>query len=261
MNRAENATAIGKGGGGVLPLFRKEVRQLLHKPGAVASAVLFPLLFLVIMPGAMAFFGSMGMPVSPMGGVPMPPGLADLSTGNPGLMLRDFNLPLFVALVGVFEPAFLAVYTIVSEKEKKTIDLLLALPLSLVDIISSKLVAIVAVSLAVTLPLLVADFVILAVMGALEVIYVLGFVFLLFTALMFSTSVAMTLGLAAKDYRTANNLSGILMGPLILVMLGILIVLPMGVYRMFLLGGLLLALCLAVTFVGVKRYTLERLAV
>jgi ABC-type Na+ efflux pump permease subunit len=180
---------------------------------------------------------------------------------NPGVAFRDFSLPLFAAMVGMFEPSILAIYAIVSEKERKTIDLLLALPLTITDIIASKLAAIVALSGAVIVPLLVIDFGFIIYQGAGDAVAMFGILLVLLAAIFFSTVIALVLGLAAKDFRTANNISGFLIGPLILVIMGFQFLMPIGWYRPYLLAALLAGLGLIVLWVSLKRFSLERLAV
>jgi ABC-2 type transport system permease protein len=260
MSNVTSATMTGKASGAFAPLFKKEVRQLLHKPGALATAILFPVFLMVVVPGLMAFFGSKGMATSPVAGLPLPPGLAALATSSPMIMLREFNMPLFVGMVALFEPSLLAVYAIVSEKERKTIDLLLSLPVTLADIVNAKLAAIIAVSLAAMFPLLLIDFAFLAIQGVGEPIYLLGFIFELLAGITLSTAVALILGLLGKDYRTANNLSGLFLGPMLLVVVGASLVLPFGATRLFILGAFFLALGLAVFYLGMKRFSLERMA-
>ncbi|MCL5257096.1 MAG: ABC transporter ATP-binding protein [Chloroflexi bacterium] len=87
-----------------------------------------------------------------------------------------------------------------------------------------------------------------------------GILFELLAGLAFSTATAMVLGVLAKDYRTANNMTGFLMGPMIPVTMGIILFGPFGPWRLFIEGGLLLLLAYAVTHAVLKRVTLERMA-
>lgn len=240
-------------------LLGKEIGQLLHKPGAVASAIAFPFFFLLVIPAAMLIFGGEGMSVSPVGGIPFPTALNSDAMSQPGGMALLF-LPMYVAITGLVLPSVLAIYAVVSEKEKKTIDLLMALPVSLTDIVVSKLLAVIGISLAVTVPMLLIDFGLVAYKGAADPLLFVGLLFELLAALAFSAASSLVLGLLAKDYRTANNLSGAFMGPMIVVLLAAVLLVPSGLLKTGLLGGLMAVLAIAITFVAVKRISLERMA-
>ena len=58
----------------------------------------------------------------------MPPGLM---VTTPAEMLTHMTFPLFMVIGGLVVPSVAATYTVVSEREKRTIDLLTALPISL----------------------------------------------------------------------------------------------------------------------------------
>jgi ABC-2 type transport system permease protein len=240
-------------------LLRKEIGQLLHKPGAVASAIAFPIFFLLIIPGAMLIFGGEGMTISPIGGFPFPTALNDPSMSQPGAMALMF-LPMYVAITGMVLPSVLAIYAVVSEKEKRTIDLLMALPVSLTDIVVSKLLAVIGISLAVSVPLLLVDFGLVVYKGLGDPVLFVGLLFELLAALAFSAASSLVLGLLAKDYRTANNLSGAFMGPMIVVTLAAVFLLPSGLLKAAAIGCLMLVLALSITYVAVRRISLERMA-
>lgn len=241
-------------------LFHKEIRQILHKPGAVASAIAFPFAFLVLIPAVMALVGGDNVTMTPVGGIPFPTALNDEIMSRPGGPLANIFVPLYVAITGLALPSILAVYAIASEKEKRTIDLLLALPVSVGDILTAKLASVTGTALAVTFPLLLVDYGLILYSGLFDPVLFAGIALELLAALAFSTATAMVLGLLAKDYRTANNLSGLFMGPMIPVSMAIIFLGPFGPWRLFIEAGLLLLLALAITYVALKRVTLESMA-
>ena len=98
---------------------------------------------------------------------------------------------------------------------------------------AAKLAAISVLTVAITVPLALIDFVLLLVLGLvdsaadrrLSLPVVLG-------AGLFSVASAIAVALFARDIRTANNLSGLFMGPMILLALGFSVLfLPWGFYR------------------------------
>lgn len=238
-------------------LFVKEWKQAVRNRSAVLSATLFPVLFLLVIPLAQAYMASQGLMVSPVGGVPLPPGLADAS---PEAMFSQFTFPLFLVLGGLVVPSMAAGYTIVSEREKRTIDLLLALPISLGQIVAAKIAAVVALALAITLPLLLVDFAGLILLGVVEPLLLAGYGLELLASIAFSASSAVAVGLLARDFRTANNLTGAFIGPVILATLGFNLLLPWGLLRLALHAALLLALSVGVLVAALRVVSLERFA-
>jgi hypothetical protein len=102
--------------------------------------------------------------------------------------------------------------------------------------------------------------VLLGVLDAFDPLYALAFIFELLGAMVFSTAGAIVLALVARDYRTANNLSGLFIAPSLLGVLAAMILLPSGVYRLFLLGFIFLAIGVVIIWLALRRFTLERLA-
>jgi ABC-2 type transport system permease protein len=239
-------------------LLWKEFRQLPRKRGAMLSATLFPLLFFVVVPAInMAAMrtspGSVNTPV----GVNLPPGIGAVAR-NPEAMLTSFLLPLFVMIAGLMLPSLLATYTIIAERERRTLELLVALPVSVKDIILAKLGAVLGIGAGICLPLLAIDSVLLITLGFGGLGDALLLLWLLLAALAYSTASALLLSLLAKDFRTANNVTGALVGPLILVAMGIIVFLP-PVVAPLLLGAVLWLLTAAAVAVSLRWLTFEKL--
>lgn len=239
-------------------LLWKEARQLPRKRGAMLSATLFPLLFLLVVPvlNMVALRNSPDTMNTPVG-VNLPPGMGALAR-NPEAMLSGFLLPFMVMISGLMLPIMLATYTVIAERERRTLELLVALPVSVTDIILAKLGAVLAVSVGICLPLLLIDSVLLIVLGLGRLEDALLLLWLLVAALAYSTASALLLGLLAKDFRTANNITGALVGPLILVAMGIMMTLP-PVVAPLLVGALLWLLAIVAVVVSLRWLTFEKL--
>ncbi len=239
-------------------LFGKEWKQALRNRPAVVTATFFPLLFLLIVPMGQAYAASRGMTAFQMTSGPVvPPGL---KTASPEEMFSRFTFPLFLVMGGLVVPSVAATYTIVSEREKRTVDLLLALPLSLGQIIAAKLAAVVVLALAITLPMMAVDIALLTALGLADPTVLAGYLFELLGALTFSASSAVAVALLAKDYRAANNLNAALMAPMIFLAMSFTVVLPWWPHKPAVLGVLLLVAGLGLLVITLRRINLERFA-
>lgn len=241
----------------VATLLWKELRQVPRKRSALLSAILFPLLFFVVLPAANFAALRKGTMAAPTLGVALPPGLMPMSA-NPELLMRDFLLPLVFTLGGLVVPAITAAHTVITERERHTLELLVALPVSLEQIVLAKLLAVLLLALAISLPLFAVDAAAMVGLGMGTPADVAALLFLLVAALLYSTASALLVSLLAGDYRTANNLSGALLGPTILVTVGVLTLLPGSVLRVIALGALFVALAAAATVIALRALTVER---
>ncbi len=110
------------------PLLGKELRQVLRSRGALLSSTLLPLLLLVVTPGIQYYtLVIVATPQTLRGAAavePSPFGLSD----DPKVVFSQVLLPLFVALSGLIVPSVAATYTVVGERERRSLDLLGARP-------------------------------------------------------------------------------------------------------------------------------------
>ncbi|WP_026370298.1 ABC transporter permease subunit [Kallotenue papyrolyticum] len=242
-------------------LMRKEWRQLRRSRGALLSALFFPTLFLLIIPGgqmlALASGADAAMRSNLPAGVPLPPGLAAMGN-DPRALLRMLLLPLFMLLSGLIVPAMTATYTLIAERENRTLELLVALPVRVTQILLAKLLVILLLSGGITLPLFAIDAALLLWLKLATPGLVLVFLLLLIAALAYSTASALLISLLAKDFRTANNLTGALISPLILLSLGVLLGVP-GTWSIGLLVLLYALAALGAALIALRVITFERL--
>jgi ABC-2 type transport system permease protein len=240
-------------------LFGKEWRQLVRSRGAMLTALLLPLLMLVVIPGLQMLglrgAGPQALNLPP--GTPLPPGLAGLGT-DPRALLRFF-LPLFVVLGGLIVPSVTASYILISERESRTLELLVALPVRVGQVLLAKLLALLALAGLVTLALFSIDAVLILMLEVGSPGFVLALLLVLLAALGFSTTSALLVSLLARDFRTANNINGLLLGPTILVSLVTVLAVPGSVLPCLVLAGLLTAGAVSCTFVAMRLVTFERL--
>src|SRR6185369_6070661 len=140
-----------------------------------------------------------------------------------------------------------------------TLELLVALPVRIEQVMIAKLLATLAASSMMSVPLLLIDIVALPMMGAASVEQVVALPVLLVAGLALSSSIALLMSLLAKDFRTANNIGGAMLAPTIILTLIGGMLLPGGVVRPL---GIALVYGVIAFFVmrhALKTVTFERL--
>lgn len=212
-------------------LFRKEWRQLIAGKSALLTGAILPLVLLGLVPMVMSASARVPMHGS---GRPLPPSmqiglLGDISE-DPRHIAGSL-LPIFVAIVGMVLPTMMASYLLITEREKRTLELLVALPVRIEQVMIAKLLATLAASSMMSVPMLMLDVVLLPSVGAASFEQVVGLPILLLAGLSLSTSIALLMSLLAKDFRTANNIGGALLAPTIILTLLGGFLLPGGVIR------------------------------
>jgi ABC-type Na+ efflux pump permease subunit len=240
-------------------LFRKEWRQLLRSRSAVLTALVLPFVLLVILPGVQILGTRAGM--NQLNNLPpeakLPPALV-AAAQDPQAMLRLMLLPM-LALGGLIVPMVTASHSFIAEREGRTLELLVALPVRVGHILLAKLGAILALSSLVILVFFSVDAVLLLVLEVASFGYVLALLLLLLGTLSFSTASALLVSLLARDFRTSNNVGGLLIGPATLTCLLLTLVVPDPTWAALLLATLFASAAVAATFIALKVVTFERL--
>ena len=184
-------------------LFRKEVRQFLRSRQAVLTGLLLPALLMVVAPGVQLLSANSAGARSDIPAVV--PGLSGIHDVRS--IFLYFTFPLFVVLAGLMTPSLAAVYTVISERERRSIELLVALPVSVTDIVTAKLGANLAVAAVTLAPLFAVDAAVILLVTTAGPLFVLAAFLVLLSALTASIGVSLLLALVARDFRTANNLN------------------------------------------------------
>ena len=239
----------------VRALLDKELRQLGRSRGALVSGTLLPLFLLVIVP-LPQLAGLRATPTLMREGVPLPPGFSDL--GDPGRLFALLLYPLFVTITGLIVPSLAATYAVVQERERRTLELLVALPVSVRQILTAKLLSLLGLGVVLVVPFFALGVTIPLILGAITAWQAILLLVLLGAALVCSTCVALVLALLAKDFRTANNLNGVLFLPIMMLTAGVLLSVPGEVKLIVLSAALLgcagLAIVIATRWISFERY-------
>lgn len=235
-------------------LLGKEFAQLGRSRAALVSATLIPLLLLVIVPvpQLIAFSKApINIPELPGGG---PAGLQSLRGAD---LFVQLLYPLLVTICGLIVPSLAASYTIVSERERRTLELLIALPVRLTDILLAKLLSILILGTVVTVPLFAITATLVVILDVAPAGTVVLLLIPLIAAVICSTCLSLLLTLLARDFRTANNVNGVLFFPVLITTVGVLGAVG-GSARFFVLGVTLLTLGAIALVIGARWITFER---
>lgn len=242
-------------------LLRKETVQLLRSKSALATATLLPSLLLLFAP--LSLLATL-VDVDQKGWVSVLPANFNPPRGLVG-MERDssvivrFMLASLVSMGGLVVPAVAASYTMVSERESRTLELLAALPVSIRQVLTAKLGVILAMSTAVTSAMLALDVAVVLRLQMASVGYALSLFPLLVAALLYSTASALLISLLARDFRTANQMGGALLGPTTVVAVWVLAFGPPGAPAVLILAAIFLAAAALALYVALRVVTFERL--
>jgi ABC-type transport system involved in multi-copper enzyme maturation permease subunit len=238
-------------------LFWKEVRQLTRNTAAMLSSLFVPAVLVVLAP-VLALLASNTAPYQELE-VPRLtrslPGLAVVQNGQ-GYFLY-VTLPFLFVLAALLTPILSATHTLIVERERRSLELLMALPVVVGDILTAKLAANLATAVATIVPMYLVDTVVILSLTDAPTGYVLGGLFLLLSTLVASAGISLLLALLARDLRTATYQGGMLAVPP-LFLTGLCVVFVPGLGRFVVLGLLMLATGCGALYAGLRWLTTER---
>jgi ABC-type transport system involved in multi-copper enzyme maturation permease subunit len=238
-------------------LIAKEMRQWSRNPGAFLSSVILAMLLVGIAPVLAVLFSK----TRGYSDLWLPPSVKSL----PGLrVVQDaqslflyFILPALFVLATLVAPILTGVWTLITEREQDSVEMLLALPVVVDDILTAKLVAALAGSAIFIVPMFAAYALVIVTVTAAGVAYVVWSSFLVGSTLVAAAGVNLLLALWARDQRTASYYGGLLAGGPLLVTSLSLILIP-GLARFVVLGLLMLFMGFGSLYAGMKWVTFER---
>jgi ABC-2 type transport system permease protein len=238
-------------------LFWKEVRQLTRNTAAMLSSLFMPAVLIVLAP-VLALLASRTQPYHDIH-VPAVtatlPGFDVIHDGE-GYFLY-ITLPFLFVIAALLTPILAGIHTLIVERERRSLELLMALPVLVGDILVAKLAAILATAVATIVPMFAVDAVVIVSLTGAGMAYVLAALFLIITTLVAAVSASLLIALMARDLRSATSLGGMLSVPPLLLT-GLCVVFVPGLGRFVVLGLLMLGLGCAILYGGLRWLTSEQ---
>ena len=237
-------------------LLWKEIRQIGRNRTAMLTAAMLPFIILFLAPiqllVAMHFGGGPG--IEELSDTPLP-GFADVT--DPSQLLVQFFYPMFLVMGGMLLPSLTTTYAIVAERERRSLELLISLPVTVGEIITAKLLSVLAVTAVIGLPYVAIVITLLLILGVADAAAIPALLAPFVAAVACSTGISLLLTLLARDFRTANNLSGAFIVPALLITVGTLGAVG-GPGRTYILALLLLALGAVAVYAALRWVSVER---
>lgn len=236
----------------IRPLLWKELRQVGRNRTALLTAGILPFVILFLAPIQillqLKLAGARGIPTNSFPGIDM---------NDPSQLALQLIYPLLFVMGGLLLPGLTTAYAIVAERERKSLELLVSLPVTVNEILAAKLLMILTVTALVGLPYVAAVLTLIVVLGlgGPEVIPALLAPFV--AAVVCSTAMSLVLTLLARDFRSANNLNGAMFVPVLLLTLATLALAP-GASRTYVLALVLLGLGALALLLAMRWITFER---
>jgi ABC-type transport system involved in multi-copper enzyme maturation permease subunit len=191
------------------PLFRKEARQIMRSKRTVVAAALVPALMLIFVTAGDIVTLRLGFGSKPIYL------LSSAHAVSGEYLLRHFTLPVLVTISALVTPSIVMGDVLFGERERRTLDLLVALPISALDVVLAKLAAVLLFAVSVTVPLFAVNVVIVSAFGYGSVPQTVALCELMLAAIAYSAGSALLIALVAGEARAANIVSGLLLGPIV----------------------------------------------
>lgn len=242
--------------GVIRSLLWKETLQIGRNRTAMLTAAMLPFIILFLAPiqllVAIHFGGGQG--IEQLRDSPLP-GFADVT--EPKLLLVQFFYPMLLVMGGLLLPSLTTAYAIIAERERRSLELLISLPVTVAEILTAKLLAVLAVTALIGLPYVAIVITLLLVLGVAGPETIPALLAPFIAAVACSTGISLLLTLLARDFRTANNLSGAFIVPALLLTVGTLGAVG-GPARTYVLAALLLGLGAVAMFAALRWVSFER---
>ncbi len=218
-------------------LMKKEWRQLRANRVALGTSLIPPTLFLVLLPSFLiSATAAAGPGTGGRRGPPIDLGLIGDLGRDPG-RVPIYLLPFFAGMAGTILPVMLAVHAVITERETRTFELLVALPVRLFDVLAAKMLTVMLFSSVVAGTALAVPLLQLAFRGSISLPEVLALYFELFCAMAAGTTSALMVAFHARDFRTAQNVTGIYVVPFVMITVVVALVVGGSVSRPLVLGA------------------------
>ena len=201
-------------------LFGKEARQITRSRRTVGAAAAVPALMLVFVTLADILTLRLGF-----GGHRIFL-LSSARSVAPDYLLRHYTLPVLVTISALVTPSIVMGDLLFGERYRRTLELLVALPVSAFDVVLGKLGAVLLFALIVDVPLFAANVVIVSSLGYGSFSQTVALAELLLASIAYSAVSALLVALVAGEARAANIVSGLVLGPIVPVLGAILAGVP-----------------------------------
>ena len=190
-------------------LLRKELKQVLRSRKTVIAAAMVPALMLLFV----AFGNILTLKV---GFASKPIYLLSSSRRVSGpFLLQHYTLPVLVTISALVTPSIVMGDLLFGERERRTLDLLVGLPVSVYDVVLAKLTAVLGFAVCVTGPLFALNTLMVSAAGYGAAAQTGALAMLLVGAVFYSTSSALLVAVVAGEARAANIVSGLVLGPVV----------------------------------------------
>lgn len=230
------------------PLFRKEIRQITRSRRTIAAAMLVPFIMLTFVTLGDILVLKLGFGSHP---IYM---LSSARSVSGSYLLRHYTLPVLVTISALVTPSIVMGDALLGERERRTLELLVALPLSVVDVVLAKLAAVLSFAVIVTVPLFLLNVAIVSWAGYASVEQEVALTLLMVGAIAYSASSALLVAVLAGEPRAANIVSGLVLGPVVPV-LGLILAAVRGVEAF-----VITAVCLALLAIGALMWSTRLLS-
>lgn len=238
----------------IRPLLWKELRQIGRNRTAMLTASLLPFLILFLAPIQLLVSMKLGgQNLRQLESSPLP----GFSGTDPMQVVVQFFYPLLLVLGGLMLPSLTTSYAIVAERERKSLELLISLPVTVSEIVTAKLLGVLVVTAIIGVPYVAIVLTLLLVLGVADASIIPALVAPFIAAVACSTGISLLLTLLARDFRTANNLNGLFFVPAMLLTLVTLGGVG-GPGRVYVLTAVLAVLAAATVLAALRWVSFER---
>jgi len=237
-------------------LLWKETRQLGRNRTAMLTAAMLPFIILFLAPIQLLVATHLGggPRLDELRNAPLP-GLSGVTDSNQ--LLVQFFYPMLLVIGGLLLPSLTTTYAIVAERERRSLELLISLPVTVGEILAAKLLAVLAVTAIIGLPYVAVVLTLLMILGIADAATIPALLAPFLAAVACSICISLLLTLLARDFRTSNNLSGAFVVPALLLTITTLGAVG-GPGRTYVVAVILLALGGIALFAALKWVSVER---
>lgn len=190
-------------------LLQKELRQITRSRRTVVAALTVPFLMLVVVTLGDILALRIGFGSHPIYL------LSSARSVSGDTLLRHFSLPVLVTISSLVTPSILMGDVLLGERERRTLELLVALPVTALDVVLAKLAAVLSFALSVTIPVFLLNAAIVSLFGYATPSQELALGALLLAAVLYSAGSGLLVALLAGEPRSANIVSGLVLGPIV----------------------------------------------